>query len=64
MLNALYYDRKRINLTSADVLHLLLCLFFTSNTAVLLVEAQKYFSLGRRVPLLRYWGCNDYEANA
>jgi len=33
-------DRKRTNVTSADVLHLLFCLLFSSDAAVLLMGAQ------------------------
>jgi len=43
MLNAFDYDRKKSKITSADVLHLLLRLFLTSNSAVLLMGTQKQF---------------------
>jgi len=43
VLNAFYRDQKRINVTSADVLRLLLRIFFTLDSAVLLIGAQKYF---------------------
>jgi len=49
VLNAFYYCRKT-NVATVDVLHLKL--FFTSNSAVLLIGAQNIFLL--QVPYLRH----------